>query len=171
MEKAQRSIQEDAFGDVETDDLESITERFCEFKLPEEDFADMLYERRFEKNKSSSPGVLSGTVEGRASTVEDTEGLFSIKSIKPTFPDIVQNRAHRPLHHSEVEEGRGEAGVSRKQQEADRSCRQNPRHREGLRRLRSLVQTRRTKRKMSLKRRRRTMRMMRRKKVRRKSGG
>lgn len=34
----------------------------------------MMFERRLEERKSSSPGMISGTAEGRASTVEDTEG-------------------------------------------------------------------------------------------------
>ncbi|KAI4142461.1 MAG: hypothetical protein LQ340_007335 [Diploschistes diacapsis] len=65
--------REDAFNEISSDDLDALTERFCEYRLPREDFGDMMFERRLEERKSSSPGMISGTAEGRASTVEDTE--------------------------------------------------------------------------------------------------
>ena len=43
-----------------------------------------MFERRLEKHKSSSPGLFSGTAEGRASTVDDTEGMFSYYRRSPT---------------------------------------------------------------------------------------
>ena len=68
--------REDALGELGAEDVEALAKRFCDFKLPENEFGDAMFERRLEKGNgtSASPAVMSWT---RASTVEDTEGKIT----------------------------------------------------------------------------------------------
>ena len=66
--------QEDAFGEVGSEETDALAERFCDFKLPDDEFGDLMFDRRLDHHKASSPAMLSATIGDRASTVDDTEG-------------------------------------------------------------------------------------------------
>ena len=67
-------LQEDSLLTDVTDDAESSTERYCPFELPEDEYGDLMFERRLATERSESP-VTSGRAESRrGSTVADTDG-------------------------------------------------------------------------------------------------
>ena len=137
--------------------MDLIIERFCDFKLPDEEFASLMFDRRFEKHKSSSPGVLSGTVEGRSSTVDDTEGSLKAWILTHTmFAHGKQSHAHRLLHHLE-EQDLQDVGATQDLQEVDLNCRKSPHPRGRLKLLLNLARKRKTR----LTKKRMTKRMMR----------
>lgn len=85
-EKAQTyRFQEDSFGEPIQKDGDPAKQPFYEFKLPQDDYSDMMFAKRLASDGPSSPPLLahqfSGTsVEGarvarRYSTVDDTDGM------------------------------------------------------------------------------------------------
>lgn len=60
-------------GDVRGED-QSGADLFCPFRLPEADFEDLMYERRFEQQQSSSPTALSELAEVQGAASEPEEG-------------------------------------------------------------------------------------------------
>ena len=73
--------QENAIGDTYSDDVEPADEPFSTFRLPEDEFGDMMFSRRLAPEGSSSPTSLThqlssegGVMVQRQTTVEDTDG-------------------------------------------------------------------------------------------------
>ena len=64
--------QEDALGDVRAEG-QTVAELSCLFRLPDAEFEDLMYERRFEKQYSSSPAAMSESAEVHGSTAEPEE--------------------------------------------------------------------------------------------------
>lgn len=50
-------------------------EPVCEFRLPIDEFADLMFERRLDGKTASSPPAYNVLDPLRASTIEDTEGV------------------------------------------------------------------------------------------------
>lgn len=80
-------IQEDFVGESRLDDKDIREEPFCQFKLPEDTFGELMFAKRLKPEGSFSPPLLpnrlsvdSGAPVRRQSTIEDTDGnLCSIK--------------------------------------------------------------------------------------------
>jgi hypothetical protein len=80
---------------------------YCPFELPEDEYGDMMFERRLAMEGSPSP-VPSGHAESRrGSTVADTDGAFSLCSVmlgsaeSSLTPCNLQNLDLRQLPHGE----------------------------------------------------------------------
>lgn len=68
-------LQEDSLVTDMADDVDFSNERYCPFELPEEEYGDMMFERRLATEASESP-VASGRVESRGgSTAAETDGI------------------------------------------------------------------------------------------------
>lgn len=75
------SSKENFFDDQRPKTDDSKNEPFCPFTLPEDEFGEMMFAKRFKPEGSSSPPILpyhpsagSGAGARRQSAVEDTDG-------------------------------------------------------------------------------------------------
>ncbi|KZF23397.1 CT20-domain-containing protein [Xylona heveae TC161] len=77
--------RENSFIDEDAEETDPVTERFYEFKLPEDEYGELQFERRLAEEPSSSPPMLNylqpsapkrgarSATRGRASTLDETE--------------------------------------------------------------------------------------------------
>lgn len=94
-------IQEDSIFTDLNDEEDGISERYCPFELPYDEYGDMMFERRLATEGSSSPVTSRQADSRRGSTVGDTDG--EIHSIFPQFSfprpnSALQNHDPHPLH-------------------------------------------------------------------------
>ena len=70
-------LQEDAVITDTSDDAENAKDLYCPFELPDDEFGEMMWDRRFAKEGSSSPPGSLRAESRRGSTVPDTDGMFA----------------------------------------------------------------------------------------------
>ena len=87
--------QENFFFDERPEDSDSKNEPYCPFTLPEEEFGEMMFAKRFKPEGSSSPMLLpnnSLAIDGagaqRQSVVDDTDGGSGSSSRIDIFVDL-----------------------------------------------------------------------------------
>ena len=68
--------REDALSADASDDADGSQELYCPFELPDEEFGEMMFERRLAKDGSSSPIASSRAESRRGSQAPDTDGTF-----------------------------------------------------------------------------------------------
>lgn len=56
------------------EDEDGVSERYCPFELPYDEYGDMMFERRLAMEGSSSPVTSRLAESRRGSTVADTDG-------------------------------------------------------------------------------------------------
>lgn len=56
------------------DDEDGVSERYCPFELPYDEYGDMMFERRLATEGSLSPVMSRHADSRRGSTVADTDG-------------------------------------------------------------------------------------------------
>lgn len=87
-------LQENAFSRASSPDGEESEMPSHQFTLPKDDYGKMMFERRLAPEGSSSPpastrppsaGSTSMVATGRASTIEDTEGIRTRATLKVAY--------------------------------------------------------------------------------------
>lgn len=99
-----RSSQENFLDDQPLEDGAAENEAFCPFTLPDEEFGEMMFSKRFKPDGSSSPlllpnqtSVSGGTgVRGR-SVVEDTDGGFCSRNCIGASTDSEEEPRSSPV--------------------------------------------------------------------------
>lgn len=71
-------IKEDTIITDASDDVESPRELYCPFELPQEEFGEMMFERRLARDGSSSPPASPRPASRRGSTARETDGIFML---------------------------------------------------------------------------------------------
>lgn len=61
-----------------SDDVENPKDLYCPFELPEDEFGEMMFERRLAREGSSSPPGSPRPASRRGSTVLDADGMFAL---------------------------------------------------------------------------------------------
>lgn len=74
-------LQEDTLIAETSDDAENAKELYCPFELPDEEFGEMMFERRLARDGSSSPPGSPLAESRRGSTAPDTDGMLPIHEI------------------------------------------------------------------------------------------
>lgn len=74
-------LQEDTLIAETSDDAENAKELYCPFELPDEEFGEMMFERRLARDGSSSPPGSPRAESRRGSTAPDTDGMLPIHEI------------------------------------------------------------------------------------------
>lgn len=69
--------REDALVADTSDEAEPPAELYCPFELPDDEFGDLMFDRRLAKDGSSSPVASPHAESRRGSPVPDTEGMLS----------------------------------------------------------------------------------------------
>lgn len=59
-----------------SDDTDGTKEVFCPFELPDDEYGEMMFERRLAMEGSASPSHSTHAESRRGSTVADTDGEF-----------------------------------------------------------------------------------------------
>ena len=110
-------------GEIGLEDTDTAAETvFSNFRLPEDMFGEMMFERRLERSHSSTPAALNEGLQGRTrdSTIEDTEGAHRpnilLQSLHYLNLTTVQSepRSSPPLSRGALKatrRGRGSRGV------------------------------------------------------------
>lgn len=97
------AIQENFLDDQRPEDTDSKDEPFCPFTLPEEEFGEMMFAKRFKPEGSSSPmllpnnsSVVGGAGTRRQSVVDDTDGEPSSTSRIGILVDLPEEPRSSP---------------------------------------------------------------------------
>lgn len=59
-----------------SEDVESAKELYCPFELPDEEYGDMMFERRLNPDGSPTPSENGRDTSRRPSTGVDTDGIL-----------------------------------------------------------------------------------------------
>lgn len=100
------SSKENFFDDQRPKNDDSKNEPFCPFTLPDDEFGEMMFAKRFKPEGSSSPLLLpnhpsagSGAGARRQSAVEDTDGKPGSNSRVDAWADRKKRLVHRQRHY------------------------------------------------------------------------
>lgn len=74
-------LQEDALITEGSDDADPSKEPYCPFELPEDEYGDLMFERRLAVEASLSPTTSGPPESRRGSTVADTDGQFKSRHL------------------------------------------------------------------------------------------
>lgn len=115
-------LQENFLDDQKPEDGDSKNEPFCPFTLPEEEFGEMMFAKRFKPEGSSSPMLLpnhssaiGGMGIGRQSVVDDTDGEPSSNDRIGILFDIQEDPRSSPASLRGRGSARGSRGPRRSQ--------------------------------------------------------